>query len=67
MFTNIVRASGVVMTPVTSHPRGPVVKERLAAQGLAVYGTTPAEFEAYLNAEVAKWDKLIRIAGVRVD
>jgi tripartite-type tricarboxylate transporter receptor subunit TctC len=43
------------------------VQERFAAQGLDVYGTSAVEFETYLNAEIAKWDKLVRMAGVRVE
>jgi tripartite-type tricarboxylate transporter receptor subunit TctC len=43
------------------------VQERFAAQGLDVYGTSAVEFETYLNAEIAKWNKLVRMAGVRVE
>ncbi|MFN7087718.1 MAG: Bug family tripartite tricarboxylate transporter substrate binding protein [Burkholderiales bacterium] len=41
------------------------VQERFAKLGLTAYGTTPADFGIYLNAEIAKWDKLVRMAGVR--
>lgn len=39
-------------------------RERLAAQGLEPVGGTPAEFHAYIAAEVAKWAKVIKHAGI---
>jgi tripartite-type tricarboxylate transporter receptor subunit TctC len=42
-------------------------RERLTAQGLEVYGSTPDEFAKYLRAEVEKWNKVVKAAGVRVD
>lgn len=45
----------------------PQVRDRFSGQGLDVYGTTPAEFQAHLGAELVKWEKLIRAAAVRVD
>ena len=47
--------------------KSPQLRERFAAQGLDLYGTSPAEFGAYLNTEIAKWDKVVRMAGVRAD
>ena len=43
----------------------PDVKERFAGTDIAPLGTTPEEFGAYISAEVAKWGKLIRTAGLR--
>ena len=45
----------------------PEVQGRFTGQGLDVYGSSPAEFQAYLGAELLKWEKLIRAAAVRVD
>ena len=45
----------------------PPVRERFSGQGLEVYGNAPAEIQAYLGAELVKWDKLVRAAAVRVD
>jgi tripartite-type tricarboxylate transporter receptor subunit TctC len=45
----------------------PQVRERFSGQGLVIYGNAPAEFQAYLGAELVKWDKLVRAAAVRVD
>lgn len=36
-------------------------------QGLEVFGNFPFEFQAYLSAGPAKWDKIIRATGVRVE
>lgn len=45
----------------------PQARERFSMQGLDVYGNSPSEFQAYLNAELAKWDRVIRATGVRVE
>jgi len=45
----------------------PDVRERMLAGGLEPLGNTPDEFAAYLRAEVAKWSKVIREAGIRAD
>jgi tripartite-type tricarboxylate transporter receptor subunit TctC len=43
------------------------IRERLVSQGYDPLANTPAEFSAYLRAEVAKWAKVIRERGMRVD
>ncbi|MGH8617195.1 MAG: Bug family tripartite tricarboxylate transporter substrate binding protein [Burkholderiales bacterium] len=45
----------------------PQVHERLTAQGLEIYVTPPEAFETYLKAEIAKWDKVIRAAGIKAE
>lgn len=45
----------------------PDVRERMLAGGLEPVGNAPVEFAGYLRAEVAKWAKVIRAAGIRVD
>ena len=45
----------------------PDVAERIAAQGGEVIGNTPAEFAAFIAAESAKYAKIIREAGVRLE
>lgn len=47
--------------------QAPQVRGRFVGQGLDVYGTTSAEFQIYLGAEIVKWDKLVRTASVRVE
>ncbi len=45
----------------------PDVKERLEGLGGEIVGSTPAEFSAYLQAEIAKWSKVARASGVKLD
>jgi len=45
----------------------PDVKQKLAALGFIPIGDTPAEFAAYLKAEGAKWGKVIRDAGIKIE
>ncbi len=43
----------------------PEVKEKLVAAGTDAMATTPEEFAATIQSEMAKWGKLIRGAGIR--
>jgi tripartite-type tricarboxylate transporter receptor subunit TctC len=43
----------------------PEVKERLAAIGYTPVGNTPEEFSAQIKADVARWAKVIRDAGIK--
>ena len=43
------------------------VREALSRQGLDPTGTTPAEADAYLRSEIAKWTRVVREAGIRAD
>lgn len=43
----------------------PDVKLRLAADGSEPTGSTPHAFDAFMRAEFAKWDKVIRTAGIK--
>jgi tripartite-type tricarboxylate transporter receptor subunit TctC len=45
----------------------PEVRDRMAAVGLVVGGSTPAAFGAYLKSEQAKWADVVRRAGIRAD
>ncbi len=47
--------------------RLPSWSERFTQQGLDVFVTPPAEFGRYLGAELARWDALVRKAGIRVE
>jgi len=44
--------------------RMPDVKEKFAAQGVDVVGSTPQQFAAHLKDQSAKWAKVVRDAGV---
>jgi tripartite-type tricarboxylate transporter receptor subunit TctC len=43
------------------------IKERFAKQGVEVKTSTPEQFSAFLNSEVARWGKVIRDAGIKSD
>src|SRR5262249_39658635 len=43
----------------------PTVKERFAADGTLVIGSTPEEFTALVRSEAAKWGKVIKAAGIK--
>lgn len=43
----------------------PDVKERVTGLGFETLGGTPDQFQAFIEAEVAKWGKVVREAGLR--
>ncbi len=43
------------------------VRERLAAQGLFVKTSTPAELTALMQAESAKWAKVVKASGIKLE
>lgn len=43
------------------------LRERMIASGVTPVGSTPAEFAATINADLAKWAKVARAAKVRVE
>jgi tripartite-type tricarboxylate transporter receptor subunit TctC len=45
----------------------PAVREKLLAQGAAPGGNTPAEFARMIEAEHAKWAKVVKASGAKVD
>ena len=47
--------------------RIPEVRARLAELGAEAVGNTPEEFAAYNRAELAKWAKIVKDSGAKVD
>jgi tripartite-type tricarboxylate transporter receptor subunit TctC len=47
--------------------QAPDLKERLAGMGTEPLTSTPEEFGAYLNREIAKWADVVRKAGLKAD
>lgn len=45
----------------------PDLRERLAGQGLFVKTGTPAELTALIQSEIAKWAKVVKAAGIKVE
>jgi tripartite-type tricarboxylate transporter receptor subunit TctC len=47
--------------------RDPATIERLARLAVVPVGNTPAEFDAFVRAEHAKYKDIVRISGAKVD
>jgi tripartite-type tricarboxylate transporter receptor subunit TctC len=47
--------------------REPDARERLYSIGAEPMDNTPEEFAAYIAAEMAKWSKVVKAAGIRAD
>jgi tripartite-type tricarboxylate transporter receptor subunit TctC len=47
--------------------RAPEMRERLAPMGIQPLASTPDEFGAFLQNEVARWGKVVREAGAQVE
>ncbi len=45
----------------------PDVRERFLAQGVEPLGSTPAQFAEHIRAQMAKWGKVVREAGVKAE
>jgi len=43
------------------------LRERLLATGVTPVGNTPAQFATVIKADLAKWAKVVRVAGVKVE
>jgi tripartite-type tricarboxylate transporter receptor subunit TctC len=47
--------------------RFPDVKARLAMQGADPVGSSPEKFDAFIKSEIAKWAKVVKENGLKVD
>ena len=56
-------AQGYPVKPV----RAPDLAERLSRDGVDVVATSPAQFASHITAELARWAKVIKEAGLRAD
>jgi tripartite-type tricarboxylate transporter receptor subunit TctC len=45
----------------------PALRERTTEQGATPIGSSPARFERFVRDEIAKWTRIIREAGIRLD
>jgi tripartite-type tricarboxylate transporter receptor subunit TctC len=45
----------------------PSVREQLAGQGAEPVGDTPEEFGRFTRAEIAKWAKIIKVSGAKIE
>ena len=54
-------------TEVVKAMQAPDMKEIWASQGATIGGMPPAEFEKLVKSEIAKWGKVVKDAGIRID
>lgn len=54
-------------TEITRVLEAPEVRERMAANGGATIKPGPAAFDAQLKSELAKWSRIIKEAGVKIE
>lgn len=47
--------------------RAPDVVERMASLGAEAVGSSPAQYDALIRAEIEKWTRVIRTAGIRLE
>lgn len=47
--------------------RSPEMRDRLVAEGSEAVPTTPSEFGKFIAAEIAKWAKVVKEAGVKAE
>jgi tripartite-type tricarboxylate transporter receptor subunit TctC len=45
----------------------PDIRERFAAQGAAATPTTPEQFAQFMRAEIARWEPVVKKAGVKAE
>ena len=45
----------------------PAVADRLERAGITAVTSTPAEFDAYFRDEAARWTKVFRESGIKLD
>jgi tripartite-type tricarboxylate transporter receptor subunit TctC len=56
-----------IQQEVAKSLNAPEIKEKLLAQGAIPSGNTPAEFAKHIEAEHAKWAKVVKESGAKVD
>ncbi len=47
--------------------RAPDLRDRLLAEGAIPVGNTPEQFAAFIKNELARWAKVIKSAGIKVE
>ena len=45
--------------------RSPDMRSRMSALSLDIVGSTPQEFDKHLRAELEKWGKVVKAAGIK--
>jgi tripartite-type tricarboxylate transporter receptor subunit TctC len=52
---------------ITQIMKMPDVRERLSTVGIEALSSTPAQFAAFIKEETAKWAKVVKFSGARLD
>ena len=58
-------ALGVLSRELVKIMQAPEIRERFMADGFEPAGLTPDQFAKYLREEIAKWAKVVKIAGIK--
>jgi len=45
----------------------PAIRERAVQDGATPVGNTPAQFDKFVREEIAKWTRIIRDAGIKLE
>jgi tripartite-type tricarboxylate transporter receptor subunit TctC len=56
-----------VHSEIVTALRSPEVAEKLAAEGSEVVGSSPREFRDFIRSDIAKWAKVVKAAGMKID
>jgi tripartite-type tricarboxylate transporter receptor subunit TctC len=59
----VTRLNGDLLTIM----RQPEVKDRLASQGTETIASTPEQLSAHVRTETAKWENVVKRAGIKAD
>ncbi len=57
----------ILNTDLNRFLQQPDTRERIASHGLVPVGGTPAELTDYLTSEIARWTKVVKVTGIRVE
>ena len=60
----VIRKLSVAIAEVV---RTPEIQERFAAQAVEPIGSTPAEFDAFIRAEMKVWEPVVKGANIKLD
>ncbi len=57
----------ILNTELNRFLQQPDTREHIASHGLVPVGGTPAELTDYLTSEIARWTKVVKVTGIRVE
>jgi tripartite-type tricarboxylate transporter receptor subunit TctC len=45
----------------------PAIRDRAMQEGATPIGSTPAEFQQFVQSEIVKWTRIIQEAGIKLE